>query len=168
MKIENSSMDDLEDIFKFYKIATEFQQTKNSTVWPTFSRELVVSEIETLCQWKIVIDDQIACVWAITFEDPLIWEERNEDPSIYIHRIATNPVFRGQNLVGEIIKWAIDFAKEHDKKFVRLDTVGENIGLINYYQKCGFEFLGLFELKNTLGLPAHYHNATVSLFELQV
>jgi ribosomal protein S18 acetylase RimI-like enzyme len=168
MIIENSSIDDLEDIFKFYKIATEFQQTKNSTVWPTFSRELVVSEIENLCQWKIIIDNQIACVWAITFEDPLIWEEKNDDPSIYIHRIATNPAFRGQNLVGKIIKWAVAFAKENNKKFVRLDTVGENIGLINYYQKCGFEFLGLFKLENTNGLPAHYHNATVSLFELEV
>jgi len=47
-----------------------------------------------------------------------------------------------------------------------MDTVGENKGLISYYQKCGFNFLELLQLKNTDGLPAHYHNAIVSLFQI--
>jgi hypothetical protein len=49
-----------------------------------------------------------------------------------------------------------------------MDTVGDNSGLINYYTKCGFEFLGLLKLKNTKGLPAHYDNATVSLFQIDL
>jgi len=53
-------------------------------------------------------------------------------------------------------------------KSLSMDTVGENTGLINYYTKCGFEFLGLLKLQNTEGLPAHYNNATVSLFQIEV
>ncbi|WP_308302160.1 hypothetical protein [Psychroflexus sp. MES1-P1E] len=49
-----------------------------------------------------------------------------------------------------------------------MDTVGENVGLINYYKKCGFDFLGLSILKETSELPAHYNNATVSLFQISV
>ena len=49
-----------------------------------------------------------------------------------------------------------------------MDTVGDNPGLINYYTKCGFDFLGLLKLKNTKGLPAHYDNATVSLFQMTI
>lgn len=49
-----------------------------------------------------------------------------------------------------------------------MDTVGNNPGLINYYTKCGFDFLGLLKLKNTKGLPAHYNNATVSLFQISI
>ena len=49
-----------------------------------------------------------------------------------------------------------------------MDTVGENKKLIEYYQKCGFRFLGLSQLTNTETLPLHYHNATVSLFEMAV
>ena len=60
------------------------------------------------------------------------------------------------------------FAKENNKQFIRMDTVGENKKLIGYYQKCGFSFLGLFQLTNTETLPLHYHNATVSLFEMPV
>lgn len=49
-----------------------------------------------------------------------------------------------------------------------MDTVGNNSGLISYYKKCGFDLLGLLQLKNTSGLPAHYENATVSLFQIQL
>ena len=67
-----------------------------------------------------------------------------------------------------LLSKTITDAKENGKKYVRLDTVGDNKGLIKHYTSCGFDFLGLFKLKNTAGLPPHYHNATVSLFELAV
>jgi ribosomal protein S18 acetylase RimI-like enzyme len=168
MEIKNSQVEDMDKIFDLYKIATDFQITKSVVAWPDFDRELVKKEISEKRQWKIVIDNQIACIWATTESDPQIWQKRNDEPAIYIHRISTNPDFKGRNLVSEIVTWSRNFAKEKNKKYVRMDTVGENIGLINYYKKCGFDFLGLSELKNTTDLPAHYHNATVSLFQLSV
>ena len=167
-QIKNSSMNDIDEIFRLYKIATDFQKTKFTVSWPEFERKLIETEITENRQWKIVASDKIICVWATTFNDPQIWEERNNDPSVYIHRIATNPDFRGQNLVREIVKWATIYARENQKQFVRMDTVGNNPGLINYYTKCGFDFLGLLKLKNTKGLPAHYDNATVSLFQISI
>jgi ribosomal protein S18 acetylase RimI-like enzyme len=167
-QIQNSSSNDTEEIFRLYKIATDFQKTRFTHHWPEFDRELIETEISENRQWKIVADGKIACVWATTFNDPQIWEERNEDSAVYIHRIATNPDFRGQNLVGKIVEWAKNYAQENQKQFVRMDTVGDNSGLINHYTKCGFEFLGLLKLKTTEGLPAHYDNATVSLFQIDV
>jgi hypothetical protein len=41
-----------------------------------------------------------------------------------------------------IIEWAKDFGKENHKKFIRMDTWGENKKLIDYYIKCGFKFRG--------------------------
>lgn len=166
LQINNSSIHDIDEIFRLYKIATDFQKTRFSVHWPEFDRKLVETEIYENRQWKIVIDGKIACIWATTFNDPQIWEERNEDPSVYIHRIATNPDFRGQNLVGQIVEWVKIYAKKNQKEFVRMDTVGDNKGLVSYYEKCGFDFLGLLKLKNTEGLPAHYDNATVSLFQM--
>jgi RimJ/RimL family protein N-acetyltransferase len=167
-QIQNSNSNDTDEIFRLYKIATDFQKTRFTSHWPEFDRELIETEILENRQWKIVAEGKIACVWATTFNDPQIWEERNEDPAVYIHRIATNPDFRGQNLVGKIVEWAKNYAKENQKQYIRMDTVGYNLGLINYYTRCGFEFLGLLKLRNTEGLPAHYDNATVSLFEIEV
>jgi len=168
MKILTSKIGDINKIFELYKVATDFQKTKSVVPWPNFDRELIEKEIDENRQWKIVIDDEIACVWAITESDIQIWQEKNQEPAIYIHRISTNPNFRGRNLVSEIAQWSKNYALHKDKKFVRMDTVGENVGLINYYKKCGFDFLGLSILKDTSELPAHYNNATVSLFQMSV
>ncbi|PTS91718.1 GNAT family N-acetyltransferase [Pedobacter sp. HMWF019] len=168
MEIQNSANKDIQEIFRLYNIATDFQKSKFIVHWPEFELNLVQTEIDENRQWKIIIDGKIACVWATTFDDPQIWEERNHDPAVYIHRIAVNPEFRGQNLVQQIAEWAKQYALSNEKRFVRMDTVGENTGLINYYTKCGFDFLGLLKLQNTEGLPAHYNNATVSLFQIEI
>ncbi len=166
MIIANSNSSDIEEIFRLYRLATDFQKTKNIVLWPEFDKKLIETEIAENRQWKMVIDNEIACIWATTFSDPQIWGEKNADPAVYIHRIATNPEFRGRNLVAVIVAWAKEHAGEHHKQFIRMDTVGENTALINYYQKCGFGFLGLVKLGDTDSLPGHYHDAEVSLFEI--
>src|SRR5690606_2631162 len=103
MIITNCSKEDLTEILRLYEAARSFQKIKNAVVWPSFDLDLIETEIAENRQWKIVLDNQIACVWAITFDDHQIWEARSNDPAIYIHRIATNPDFRGNNFVGEII-----------------------------------------------------------------
>jgi GNAT superfamily N-acetyltransferase len=168
MKIENSTKEDIEEIFRLYKVATDFQKLKFSVHWPSFERSLVEAEITEHRQWKMIIDNKIVCVWATTFSDPQIWEERDDTPSVYIHRIARDPEFQKHKLVGKIIEWAKDYAFVNHKKYIRMDTVGDNPGLINYYTKCGFDFLGLSSLKNTAGLPAHYNKAIVCLFQMEV
>jgi ribosomal protein S18 acetylase RimI-like enzyme len=168
MKIETSTIDDITEIFKLYKIATDYQKTKLITHWPVFEKEMIEKEIFEKRQFKILIDNKIACIWTIDFNDPLIWQQKDKDPAIYIHRIATNPDFRGQNLVTIILDWAKEYALKNKKLFIRMDTVGENTKLIDYYRNCGFDFLGLSKLENTSGLPTHYHKATVSLFEVKI
>lgn len=169
MNIQNSTIADIDEIFRLYGIATAFQKSKETVVvWPGFERSMVEREIAENHQWKLIIDGQVACVWATTFSDEQIWEERNVDPAIYIHRIATNPDFRGRNMVKSIVDWAKEHAKSLGKKYVRLDTVGENKKLIAYYEKMGFDFLGMYELSNTEGLPAHYQVLPAALFQIKI
>ncbi len=166
MLTTKSNTTDIDEILRLYELATQYQLTKNGVGWPKFERDLVATEIAEGRQWKLTDDNGTACVWATTFSDPLIWQEKNNDPAIYIHRIAVHPAYRGMNLVKQIVTWAKAYARNEQKQFIRLDTVGENKGLIKHYTSCGFDFLGLSKLPNTAGLPAHYHHATVSLFEL--
>jgi ribosomal protein S18 acetylase RimI-like enzyme len=166
MEITNSSFEDLKQIKGLYSHAVNLQKKYYAAEWPTFSDDFILEEIEEKKNWKILVNNQIACVWSTTFSDPMIWLQRNNDPSVYIHRIATSPEFRGRYLVKEIVKWGKLYAKSNKKEYIRMDTVGNNSSLINYYQQCGFHFLGLFQLIDTAGLPAHYKNATVSLFEI--
>ena len=167
--IAQSEPSDIAEIFNLYQAAANFQRSKKTVVvWPEFDPILVENEVAEGRQFKLLIEGKIVCVWAIAFNDPQIWEERDKDPSIYIHRIATHPEARGQQMVKKIVDWAKGYAKKKQKKFVRLDTLGENTRLIAYYQEMGFDFLGIFPLKNTAGLPAHYHNAPACLFEIRL
>ena len=169
MLIDNSTLENIDDIFRLYKMATAYQKTKQTVVvWPEFDRQLVATEIAENRQWKLIIDGDIACVWATTFSDAQIWGERNADSAIYIHRIATDNTFRGYNFIATIVTWAKDYARSIGKDFLRLDTIGNNVKLIEHYTNAGFTFLGLFNLTDTSGLPAHYHNGAACLFEIKL
>jgi ribosomal protein S18 acetylase RimI-like enzyme len=169
IRIENSTLADITEIYRLYRLAADYQRSKKKVVvWPEFAREMVETEIKENRQWKMLINDQMACIWVTTFSDEQIWEERNADPAVYIHRIATNPAFRGNNFVFRIVPWAIAYARQQGKNYVRLDTLDNNTRLIRHYQDAGFQFLGMFDLKNTNGLPDHYHNVPACLFQIKV
>lgn len=169
MVIKNVTITDIGEVFKFYKIASEYQTAKKKVVvWPAFERAMVETEIAENRQFKLLINNEIACIWAITFSDKQIWEERNKDTAVYIHRIATDPKFRGNNFVADIVTWAKEYVKQKNIQFIRLDTLGNNIKLIAHYKNAGFDFLGLFNLKNTDRLPDHYQLAPVCLFEINL
>lgn len=169
IQIKNSAAADIPEIFRLYDFASAYQKSKQTVVvWPQFDRQLVETEVAENRQWKLIMNGQIACVWATTFTDEQIWEERNTDAAVYIHRIAINPDFRGNNFVSIIVEWAKQYAKAKGKDFVRLDTLGNNTKLIEYYTNAGFQFLGMFDLKNTGGLPSHYHNVPACLFEIKL
>lgn len=138
-------------------------------VWPRFEKSFIEKEIQEERQWKLVIDNEIACNWAITFEDREIWEERDKNSSIYIHRIATNPAFRGNRFIDTIVAWAKAYAVSKGKQYVRLDTLGNNTKLIEHYKSAGFIFLGIFKPRNTQNLPAHYQSEpNCCLFEMVI
>jgi len=167
MKIVNSTKNDIPDIFKLYKVATSFQKEKfPENQWPQFDEVLIAREVIENRQFKLLINEKIACIWAISYNDPEIWKDDDGFSALYIHRIATNLNFRGSNFVQIIVDWAKDFAK--DKKYIRMDTCGENIKLIEHYKNCGFNFLGIKKLENFVNLPAHYHNADVCYFEIKL
>lgn len=168
MTIINSIPEDIDAIFNLYNAGTTYQKTVAKKHWQGFERSLIEIEIKENSQWKIVIDRQIACVFVITFDDPHIWGEKDKDPAIYLHRIATNPIFRGNNFVKTIVDWAKQYAKENGKFFIRMDTGSGNDKLNNYYIACGFNYLGIVALGDVKELPEHYRNGSSSLFEIKI
>ena len=169
MQIQNCITADVDKILKLYEDARTLQLSKKMVVWPSFEKEFIEREIQNKQQWKILIDGEIACNWSFTFTDQEIWEDRERGDAIYIHRIATNRNFRGNNFVEKIVEWAKIFAIENDRKYVRLDTLGNNTGLIEHYTKSGFTFLGIVHLKNTKNLPMHYQEEpNCCLFEIEI
>ncbi|RNL94537.1 GNAT family N-acetyltransferase [Sinomicrobium pectinilyticum] len=168
MKIENSTLEDLKNILSLYASAIAYQKEKKGLPWPNLDREMIEKEIIEKRQWKLTINGTIACIWVTTFDDPEIWGEKNNQPSIYLHRIATDPVFRGLNVIAKVFDWTKTFARVNQKNYIRLDIASINPGLITMYVRNGFKFIGMNKMGVSESLPAHYNNATVCLFEMKL
>jgi ribosomal protein S18 acetylase RimI-like enzyme len=168
MLVENSTVNDFDKIVELYDAAIAYQKTKFKRNWQRFDDDLVRKEITENRQWKIIMNGEIACIFATTLSDPHIWKEKNEDPSVYIHRIVTNPAFRGNHFMKHIIEWARDYCRANQLENIRMDTWGDNDELIHYYQQCGFELLGTVTPEQTGELPKHYSCISLALLEIKL
>ena len=168
MQIINSTPDDIETIFKLYDVAIAYQKIKFNKHWQGFDADLIENEVNEKRQYKILVDGVIACIFAVTFTDAAIWGEKDKEPSIYLHRIVTANAFRGNNFVKNIVEWAVAYGRKNDKKFIRMDTWGDNEKLIEHYQNCGFTFLGITNEMTAASLPKHYDSIRLSLFEIAI
>ncbi len=168
MQIINSFLEDIPSLYELYDSAIAYQKERSLRHWGKFERSLLEQEIKEGRQWKIMEGNDIACIFMIAYDDPYIWGERNADPAIYIHRIVTNPLFRGRNYMNHIIEWARIHAKIKDKKYIRMDTWGDNPKLNDYYLRCGFRSLGIVTPETTENLPKHYSCISLSLLEIEL
>jgi hypothetical protein len=167
MEIKNCSMTDVNEILFLYDAARSLQTQKKMVVWPDFDKSFIEKEVQEERQWKLISNGAISCNWTITFEDKEIWGDRDKGDSIYVHRICTQPSLRGNRFIDAIVSWSKKYAGQFGKKFVRLDTLGNNTKLIEHYTSAGFEFLGMFKLTDTAGLPKHYQDEpNCCLFEI--
>ncbi|WP_200911850.1 GNAT family N-acetyltransferase [Pedobacter sp. Hv1] len=166
--IVNSTLADINTIFEFYDMAIAHQKKVFNKHWQGFSLELVTQEVEENRQYKILVGGEAACIFAVTFNDPQIWEEKDQQPSIYIHRIVTHPNFRGYGFVNQIIDWAKDYAKANAIEYIRMDTWADNAKLLAYYTGCGFAHVGSIQIATNSGLPKHYEGISLNLFEIKI
>ena len=168
MRIENVVTEDIETVFELYDQAIEFQKTVFDKHWLGFDLELVNKEIEEGRLWKIVEEAKIACIYSVTYADPVIWGKNSGESAMYVHRIVTNPNFRGHGYVRVITEWAKTHAAANHLRYVRMDTWGDNQKLIVYYKDCGFAYLGEVTPELSDDLPKHYVGIDLSLFEIDL
>lgn len=167
MHFTPTTIQDLPTIRELFAAAIEYQQKKTSNPWHGLNETNLIREIGERLNWKVMEGDQIAAFFSIAFTDPLIWDERDADPAIYLHRIVTNPAFRGRGYVRVITAWAEDYGREAGKAFVRLDTGRENTRLNAYYRECGYSYCGhkTFHDADNPNIPKHYFGPGLSLYE---
>ncbi|MES2616292.1 MAG: GNAT family N-acetyltransferase [Bacteroidota bacterium] len=165
----NSSEDDMDTIFYLFDEAINYQKKKGYELWPQFSRAMILNEINNKQHWKIMEGNRIVAVLSVLYNDPVIWGvERDAEPAVYLHRIAINPEDKGKGMMKFIKHWAENHARAIGKKYLRMDTWGNNINLRQYYIDCGFEYIGQQQLVVEEGMQPHYGGLVLSLFQNEV
>ncbi|HXB95440.1 MAG TPA: GNAT family N-acetyltransferase [Puia sp.] len=170
MTFTHTVPEDLEVLEELYRLAIEYQRTRTANPWQGMNRPLIEKEIHEQLHWKIIDEGCIASFFSVAFSDRLVWDERDADPSIYLHRIVTNPSFRGRGYVKHIVAWAEDFGRAMGKLYIRLDTGRDNQRLNAYYSECGFKFSGVkqFDDPGDPAVPRHYLGSGLSLYERKI
>jgi hypothetical protein len=168
MKIFQSKLYDLAEIYILYGLAIEYQKINLKKEQFAFDEFLIKKEISENRQWKIMEGDHMACIFAISFNSPYIWGEKDNDPALYLHRIVTSPFFKGGDYVNKIVIWARKKALEQNLLYIRMDTMGNDKSLIAYYQSCGFKFIGTVTPGNAEDLRRPHRNILLSLFEINI
>lgn len=168
IEIAKTTVGDIPAIFKLYDEAIAFQKEVGNNHWLGFEIALIEKEISEERHFKVVGDDEVISTFCITLNDPLIWKDSDLVRAVYIHRIATSKNARGNNVLKHIIAYTIDYAKEQELQYIRMDTGAGNDRLIGYYIKNGFTFIGDTKVNYTPDLPAHYKDGSFALLQMSV
>jgi len=168
MHFQNATPTDIPVLLELYKKGSQFQQNVFGKSWQSIDTVRVETEIRENRLWKIVDEESIACIFSVVYSDPLLWQERNADPAMYIHRIVTNPDFRGRGYIGKITAWARDHAKTKRLRFVRLDTWADSDKLVGLYVKNGYRLVSTIEVTASKATPMHYVGDKISLFQIDI
>ena len=167
-KVENTTKADLPFIYWLYEQAIGWQAQNNFNVWKGYDKEILDREMKEGLQHKLMIENNIALVFSAIYNDKYLWHERDQDDAVYVHRLVVNPGFRGKRLFGEVFNWLIADAKNRKRKYLRLDTWGDNPKMIAYYASFGYRFIKNYSSGNDLELPIPHRNLFFALMEYEI
>lgn len=155
-------------ICDLFEEAIRFQKANQYTGWNDYDQAFIRSDIKNGLLYKIVAGDEIACIFSIYLRDELIWRHREKDNAVYLHRVVLNRKFAGEKLFGNVLEWAMQFANEKKRLYIRMDTWAENEKIIAYYMGYGFSFVESYTTPVTAVLPLQHRNLHVVLLEKAV
>ncbi|MGE7854930.1 GNAT family N-acetyltransferase [Bacillus sp. AFS029637] len=73
--------------------------------------------------------------------DEYIFGKEEVSDSLYIHRFAVKRKYKGNGIGEWMLRW-IEENVQHDKEYLKLDCVGHNRILNDFYKRSGFEYIG--------------------------
>lgn len=166
--IATAGTDDIKNVMDIYHSAIEYQKRKGFNLWNEFEEHEVLADLAAGNIRKICAGNAIACIFKVTYSDLFIWGSEDDGSAVYLHSIAVNPAYKGNSLMECITRWAADHAKQKQKTCLRMDTWGNNTGLIEYYRKFGFTRVGTKKVAGSNNLPSQYSAVDLCLLELRI
>jgi len=165
LKILNTTINDLDFIYYLFEEAIKYQKNNNYNTWNGFDKDVLINDINTLQQYKIIENNEILCIFSVIYNDKVIWREKDINNAIYLHRVVVNPKHKGKKMFQHILNWSINHALQKNINLIRLDTFGENTNIVSFYKDYGFKFIEYFTTSNSKDLPIQ--NRRVKLASLE-
>jgi GNAT superfamily N-acetyltransferase len=159
VNVRRAQHDDAKTVAALLDEATVWVNELGFSQWPLpFPRDELVSGIERGEVYVVEAEDgEAVATVTILEDDPIYWPDSPPD-ALYVHKFAVRRDHAGRGIGAAIIEWANAEAAEAGRDFLRLDCLGENPGIRDYYEGLGFEHCG----------DLHMNGEPMSLYERAV
>ena len=152
MKLNQAEIEDYNSIIAFYDDVTE--RTSDMAEYARWSKrkhptlEGIKAYIEEGSMYLYKEEKAIVGAVAVTMyqgEDyhAIEWSQQvADDKAAVIHILAVSPDYQGKGIGSEMVRGAINMAKEKGMQAIRLDALASNIPAHRMYERLGFEYRG--------------------------
>ncbi|PGK31806.1 GNAT family N-acetyltransferase [Bacillus anthracis] len=138
-----------DSIIKLLKEVAQWLQHKEVDQWQYLLGEEATAEILEGIREKYtyVVMKEEEIIGTVTVSpkqnewDEYIFGKEEASNSLYIHRFAVKRKYKGNGIGEWILQW-VEENVQHDKEYLKLDCVGHNRTLNDFYKQCGFEYIG--------------------------
>jgi ribosomal protein S18 acetylase RimI-like enzyme len=157
MQIRLATKDDLPSLMALVRRVVPLMRATGNLQWDeTYPNEAVFQRDIDLNQlWVALVDGNIAGVAAVTMDQEPDYTQVGwniEEPAIVVHRLAVDPVFRGQGAAGALMQKAEEVAVERGITVLRVDTNTQNEATQRLFPKLGYVLAGEIGLEFRPGL----------------
>jgi ribosomal protein S18 acetylase RimI-like enzyme len=142
--------EDLGRVSSVIQGVSDWWTTQGKPMWPleTLTPEALLNSYPTGEFWLGVVADEAVATFVLVEDDPLFWRDIAPDESLFIHKIAVDRRFAGQGFGVQILDFAMAQAREHDKRFLRLDTDVRRAPVRALYERYGFVWAGELRVRD--------------------
>ncbi|EPY7710367.1 GNAT family N-acetyltransferase [Bacillus pacificus] len=147
--IRTATEEESDSIITLLKEVAQWLQHKEVDQWQYLLGEEATAEIlESIKEkYTYVVTKEDEIIGTVTVSpkqnewDEHIFGKEEVSNSLYIHRFAVKRKYKGNGIGEWMLQW-IEENVQHDKEFLKLDCVGHNRILNDFYKRNGFEYVG--------------------------
>jgi predicted N-acetyltransferase YhbS len=143
VNVRRARREDADTVAALLDEATAWVNELGFSQWPLpFPRDELAAAIDRGEVYVVEAEDGDA-VATVTMlhDDPMYWGDRPPD-AFYVHKLAVRRDQAGRGIGAAVVEWANAEAAEAGRDFLRVDCLGDNPGIRDYYEGLGFQHRG--------------------------
>lgn len=153
--IKKATLEDVQSVYQMLHDIAQILKQKGIQQWEYFLNRQAIIEVEADvlkgATYVVVDEEQLIATFNLSQDqsewDQALWGERKDD-AFYLHRLAVHPKYRHQQIGLQLLSW-IEKNLSVTNGLIRLDCVGENHVLNEFYRQAGYLFQKTVDIEGT-------------------
>jgi ribosomal protein S18 acetylase RimI-like enzyme len=142
LEITRAKAEDVHKLHALYIEAASWMASQGIDQWELadFPAEFMNKLMEKAEVFAVRYEGVVMGGFSIQWTDKSIWKELDSEEAGYVHKLVVKRAYSGLGVGLEMLDWAGNYLRSHNKRWVRLDCMADNTGLNSFYIKAGFQF----------------------------